>query len=331
MGVAFIGCGAAAPSTIVTNDRLAEIVETSDEWISGRTGIKQRHILSPEESLTGLATQAARSALEMAGVKPEEVDLIILATSSAEDLFGTAATIQGALGATKAVAFDLTAACSGFVFGVVTAAQYLKSGVYQKAIVIGGDILSRWVDWRDRSTCVLFGDGAGAVVMSATPEPDALLAFQLNSDGTQNSCLNLRDRSTPTELVTGVKYNRGEYGNITMNGKEVYRFAVNKVPETIEKMLYHAALTSEDIDWLILHQANQRIIDAVAQRLDLPPEKAISNIAQFGNTSAASIPLALDGAVRSGKIKPGDTIASVGFGAGLSWGGIIWNWSHRPY
>jgi 3-oxoacyl-[acyl-carrier-protein] synthase-3 len=328
-GVAFVGCGSAAPVTVVPNAALSQIVDTSDEWIASRTGIRQRRILNPQESLASLGAQAAKSALEMAKISPEDVDLILLATSSAEDLFGTACQIQAQLGATKAVAFDLTAACSGFVFGIVTAAQYLRTGVYQNVVVIGGDILSRWVDWRDRATCVLFGDGAGAVVMQATAATDALLGFEMRSDGSQNACLNLAYQAVEQELLPGVSYTEGKFHPITMNGKEVYRFAVNKVPEAIDKVLYKAGITSTDIDWLILHQANQRIMDAVADRLQLPSDKVISNVANYGNTSAASIPIALDEAVRSGKIQPGDTIATSGFGAGLSWGAAIFNWGQK--
>ena len=193
--------------------------------------------------------------------------MIILATSSAEDLFGTACQIQAQLGATKAVAFDLTAACSGFVFGVVTAAQFLRSGTYRNVLVIGADLLSRWVDWNDRNTCVLFGDGAGAVLMQATEDTDRLLGFEIRSDGTQNCCLNLAFQPELSELIPGVILTQGKYQYITMNGKEVYRFAINRVPDAIDKVIHQANLTSADIDWLILHQANQRIMDAVAERL----------------------------------------------------------------
>jgi 3-oxoacyl-[acyl-carrier-protein] synthase III len=326
MGVTFIGCGAAAPETVVLNDALAQVVDTSDEWISSRTGIRQRHISNANESLAGLATQSALQALEMAGVSAIDVDMILLATSSSEDLFGTACQIQSQLGATKAVAFDLTAACSGFVFGVVTAAQYLRSGVYRNVLVIGADLLSRWVDWGDRNTCVLFGDGAGAVLMQATENTDQLLGFEIRSDGSQNCCLNLAFKPELSELIPGVVLTQGKYQYITMNGKEVYRFAINRVPEAIDKVIHQANLTSNDIDWLILHQANQRIMDAVAERLHISPEKVISNVAKYGNTSAASIPIALNEAVRSGKIKAGDTIATSGFGAGLSWGAAIFKW-----
>ena len=325
-GVTFIGCGAAVPETIVSNDALAQIVDTSDEWISSRTGIRQRHVSHDRESLAGLATQAAQQALAMAGVAASDVDLILLATSSAEDLFGSACQIQAQLGATRAVAFDLTAACSGFVFGVVTAAQFLRSGVYRNVLVIGADLLSRWVDWSDRNTCVLFGDGAGAVLMQGTESSDRLLGFEIKSDGTQNACLNLAFKPELRELLPGTILTQGKYHYITMNGKEVYRFAINRVPDAIDKVIHQAQLTSADIDWLILHQANQRIVDAVAERLHIPAEKVISNVAKYGNTSAASIPIALNEAVRSGKIQPGDTIATSGFGAGLSWGAAILKW-----
>jgi 3-oxoacyl-[acyl-carrier-protein] synthase III len=327
MGVTFTGCGAAAPKTVVLNDALAQVVDTSDEWISSRTGIRQRHISNDRESLANFASQAALQALEMAGVAPGDVDLILLATSSSEDLFGTACQIQAQIGATKAVAFDLTAACSGFVFGVVTAAQYLRTGTFQNALVIGADLLSRWVDWSDRNTCVLFGDGAGAVLMQATAGEDRLLGFEIRSDGSQNCCLNLAFKPELSELIPGVTLTQGKYQYITMNGKEVYRFAINRVPDAIDKVIYQANLTSADIDWLILHQANQRIMDAVADRLHIPAEKVVSNVAKYGNTSAASIPIALNEAVRSGKIQAGDTIATSGFGAGLSWGAAIFKWS----
>ena len=324
--VSFTGCGAAAPQTVVLNDQLAQVVDTSDEWISSRTGIRQRHIISDRESLADLATQAAQDALKMAGVAASEVEMILLATSSAEDLFGSACLVQAQLGATNAVAFDLTAACSGFVFGVVTAAQYLRSGTYRNILVIGADVLSRWVNWGDRNTCVLFGDGAGAVLMQGSQDVDNLLGFEIRSDGSHNACLNLAFKPDIGELIPGVVLTQGKYQYITMNGKEVYRFAINRVPEAIEKVIHKANLTHQSIDWLILHQANQRIMDAVALKLDIPPEKVISNVAKYGNTSAASIPIALNEAVRSGKIQIGDTIATSGFGAGLSWGAAIFKW-----
>jgi len=314
-GVRIIGSGSAVPSKILTNDDLSNFVDTSDEWIASRTGIRQRRIITaPEESLTSLAVRAGQQAIAAAGVTPQDLDLIILATSSPDDLFGSACQVQNLLGATRAVAFDLSAACSGFVFGLVTASQFIRSGTYKNILLIGADVLSRWVDWRDRRTCILFGDGAGAVVLQAAAK-DNLLGFELRSDGNGNSQLNLN-------------YNpaTGGYDPIAMNGQEVYRFAVKSVPEVLEKSLFHADLAVADLDWLILHQANQRILDSVQSRLGIDPEKVISNLSNYGNTSAASIPLALDENVRSQNIKPSDLIAIAGFGAGLSWGSAIFRW-----
>lgn len=325
LGIAITGSGSAVPAGLLDNQAISELVETSDEWITTRTGIRQRRLANPGESLTDLAVAAGNQAIAMAQIHPQDVDLILLATSTPDDLFGTACKIQAALGASRAVAFDLTAACSGFVFGLVTAAQYVKTGVYQNVLLIGADILSRWVDWQDRGTCVLFGDGAGAVVMQAN-ERDGLLGFELKSDGTQNHFLNLAYKSSPLELTQGISVGKGSFEPITMNGKEVYRFAVQKVPEVIDKALFRANLSVDQIDWLVLHQANQRILNAVAERMNIPEHKVISNLASYGNTSAASIPLALDEAVRSGKIKAGDIIAASGFGAGLTWGATIFRW-----
>ncbi|MEH2161968.1 MAG: beta-ketoacyl-ACP synthase 3 [Nostoc sp.] len=325
LGVAITGSGSAVPATFLHNQTLSELVETSDEWIATRTGIRQRRLATPSESLSGLATAASSQAIAASGIRPEDLDLILLATSTPDDLFGSACQVQAQLGATNAVAFDLTAACSGFVFGLVTAAQYIRTGVYKNVLLIGADILSRWVDWEDRRTCVLFGDGAGAVVLQAD-KSDRLLGFALKSDGTQNHHLKLAYAGASQELLPGVNITKGTYQPITMNGKEVYRFAVQKVPEIIDKALFQANLSVDQIDWLLLHQANQRIIDAVAQRLNIPEHKVISNLAQYGNTSAASIPLALDEAVRQGKIKPNDIIATSGFGAGLTWGAAIFKW-----
>jgi 3-oxoacyl-[acyl-carrier-protein] synthase-3 len=325
LGVAITGSGSAVPATSLHNETLSELVETSDEWIATRTGIRQRRLALPSESLSVLATAASSQAIAASGIKAEDIDLILLATSTADDLFGSACQVQAQLGATNAVAFDLTAACSGFVFGLVTAAQYIRTGVYRNVLLIGADILSRWVDWEDRRTCVLFGDGAGAVVLQAA-KSDRLLGFALKSDGTQNHYLNLAYAGTSQELVTDVNITKGTYQPITMNGKEVYRFAVQKVPEIIDKALFQANLSVDQIDWLILHQANQRIIDAVAQRLNIPEHKVISNLAHYGNTSAASIPLALDEAVQQGKIQTNDIVATSGFGAGLTWGAAIFQW-----
>ncbi|MCA2656453.1 MAG: beta-ketoacyl-ACP synthase 3 [Microcystis sp. M061S2] len=320
------GCGSATPGQFLSNEELSQIVETSDEWIKSRTGIGKRHLADQSVSLSQLAAQAAIKALEMAQVSPRDIDLILLATSTPDDLFGSAAQVQSQIGANRAIAFDLTAACSGFLVALVTATQFIRTGTYRNVLVIGADVLSRWVDWNDRATCVLFGDGAGAVVCQANDTKDNILGFELHSDGSQNGSLNLAYQGEELPLKQGVRVQKGTYKPLTMNGREVYRFAVAKVPEVIEKALYRANLTTSDIDWLVLHQANQRIMDAVSDRLKLPPEKVISNLSEYGNTSAASIPLALDEAVRSGKVKKGDIIASSGFGAGLTWGGIIFRW-----
>lgn len=325
VGVAITGSGSATPKVTLDNVGLSKIVDTSDEWITSRTGIKTRCLASPTESVTALAAAAAKEAIAMAAITPAELDLIILATSTADDLFGSASLLQAQLGASKAVAFDLTAACSGFIFGLVTAAQFIRTGTYQNILLVGADLLSRWVDWSDRSTCVLFGDGAGAVVMQAHGE-DRLLGFELGSDGSQDESLQLAYQSVPTELIPGVSVSKGTYQPITMNGKEVYKFAVQRVPEVLSKALFRANISTDEVDWLLLHQANQRILDAVAQRLQIPTRKVISNLANYGNTSAASIPIALDEAVRDGRISTGDVIAASGFGAGLTWGAAVFQW-----
>ncbi|MBF2065833.1 MAG: beta-ketoacyl-ACP synthase 3 [Calothrix sp. C42_A2020_038] len=324
-GIAITGSGCAVPSASVDNQALTALVETSDEWITTRTGIKKRRVANNSESLSQLAAVASLKAIAMAGISAQDLDLILLTTSTPDDLFGSACQVQQALGANRAVAFDLTAACSGFIFGMVTAAQYIRTGVYQNVLVIGADILSRWLDWQDRTTCVLFGDGAGAVVMQASSS-DKLLGFELRSDGSQNHHLNLAYSGQNQELTQGINISKGNYQAVTMNGKEVYRFAAQKVPEVIDKALFRANITVDSIDWLLLHQANQRILDTVAQRLGIPEHKVISNLANYGNTSAASIPIALDEAVRAGQIKPNHIIAASGFGAGLTWGAAIFQW-----
>lgn len=324
-GIAIVGSGSATPQAVVRNDDLSQLVDTSDEWIRTRTGIRNRHLLGENSSLSELAAMAATKAIAAADISPEAIDLVLLATSTPDDLFGSAAKVQALIGATNAVAFDLTAACSGFVFGLVTAAQYLRTGAFQNIVVIGADVLSRWVNWGDRNTCVLFGDGAGAVVCQRSSQ-DQLLGFEMYSDGSRNDCLNLSYQEKPKYLINDISIQKGDYQAISMNGREVYRFAVAKVPEVVEKTLFRANLTAEDVDWLVLHQANQRIIDAVAKRLKLPAEKVIANLHEYGNTSAASIPLALDEAIAAGKIKAGDVVVTSGFGAGLSWGSAIFRW-----
>lgn len=324
-GVAFIGSGSAQLDVVLSNDQLAQLVETSDEWIATRTGIRQRHIASAKDSIRSIGAEAASKAIAQANLEPSDIDLILLATSTPDDLFGSACQIQAELGATRAIAFDITAACSGFVFALITAAQFIRTGAYQNIVVVGADILSRLTDWRDRRTCVLFGDGAGAIVMQRS-QTENLLSFEMHSDGSMNNCLNAAYEASSEPLVEGVTAQDGHFNNVTMNGREVYRFAVNRVPEVLEKSLFHANLSTDDIDWLILHQANQRILDAAAKRLNIDSTKVVSNMSKHGNTDAASIPIALDEWVRSGQIKPGDTLALSGFGAGLSWGAAILKW-----
>lgn len=324
----FLGIGSCAPTRVVSNSELEQIVDTSDEWISKRTGIRRRHLLSPGESLAGIASIAVHNALENAGVAAEEVDLVIMATSSPDDLFGDASCVAREVGATNAVAFDLTAACSGFLFGVNTAAQFLHNGGYRTAVVIGADALSRWVDWTDRNTCVLFGDGAGAVVMQASSSDDeaGLLGFEMHSNGAGRVDLNLGYNGAEQQLAAITQVTSGEYKNIAMNGKEVYKFATTCVPQVLKEALHTASLTADEVDWVLLHQANIRIMETVAKKLGVPMSKVLNNLDEYGNTSAGSIPLALDAAVREGKVSKGDLIAVAGFGAGLSWGAAVIRW-----
>ncbi len=236
--MALVGCGSAVPAISVSNQQLSERVDTSDEWIRTRTGIGARHICAADEPLTVLASRAAQAALEHAGWAPEDLDLILMATSSPDDLFGTAPRVQGAIGARNAVAFDLTAACSGFLFALITAGQYLRGGGMRRALVIGADQLSRWVDWDDRTTCVLFGDGAAAVAVEACPaEQDGLLGFRMHSDGSRNGCLTLAQTDTHTDVLGGVRAQVGGFAPLRMNGQEVYKFAVREVPAVLKELL----------------------------------------------------------------------------------------------
>jgi 3-oxoacyl-[acyl-carrier-protein] synthase-3 len=327
-GIALVGCGSALPAASISNAALSERIETSDDWIRSRTGIGARRVAGPGETITTLATAAATAALEHAGWSPEQVDLILLATSSPDDLFGTAPRVQAAIGAHRAVAFDLTAACSGFLFSLITAAQYIRSGAFERVLVIGADQLSRWIDWDDRRTCVLFGDGAGAVAMQAVPQPqDGLLAFRMRSDGSRNACLTLAQTETHRPLIGSLSAQVGGFAPIHMNGQEVYKFAVREVPAVLADLLEATGIAADQLNWLLLHQANQRILDAVANRFAVPQERVLSNLSSYGNTSAATIPLMLDEAVRDGRVRPGHLIASSGFGAGLSWGGALLRWS----
>ncbi|KAG2575151.1 3-oxoacyl-[acyl-carrier-protein] synthase III, chloroplastic-like isoform X1 [Panicum virgatum] len=332
MGSKLVGCGSAIPALSISNDNLSKIVETSDEWIATRTGIRNRRVLSGDETLRGLSIQAAQRALEMAQVKAEDVDLLVLCTSTPDDLFGGAAQVLAEVGCTNAFGFDITAACSGFIVGLITATRFIKGGGIRNVLVVGADALSKFVDWTDRGTCILFGDAAGAVLVQAcNADEDGLLGFCVQSDGNGQKHLNAASSNDESILsntngVPGFPPKKATYSCIQMNGKEVFRFAVRCVPQSIEKALEEAGLPASSIDWLLLHQANQRIIDAAASRLDIPSDKVISNLANYGNTSAASIPLALDEAVRGGKVKTGDIIAASGFGAGLTWGSAIVKW-----
>ena len=326
--MALVGSGSALPLAQISNEALSQRVETDDDWIRSRTGIGARRVAGPGETVTSLAAAAGRAAIERAGWDPLELDLILLATSSPDDLFGTAPRVQAVLGASNAVAFDLTAACSGFLFALITAAQYLRNGAMQRVLVIGADQLSRWLDWDDRRTCVLFGDGAGAVALqSCAAEQDGLVAFRMRSDGSRNGCLTLAQVDEHRPLLGDLTAQVGGFQPIQMNGQEVYKFAVREVPAVLEELLLASGIAAEQLDWLLLHQANQRILDAVADRFHVPQARVLSNLASYGNTSAATIPLMLDEAVRDGRVQPGHLIASSGFGAGLSWGGALLRWS----
>ena len=326
--MALVGSGSAVPAASISNSQLSSRVDTNDEWIRTRTGIGARRVAGPDEPLSTLASRAAQAALDHAGWHAEDLDLILLATSSPDDLFGTAPRVQAALGARQAVAFDLTAACSGFLFALITANQYLATGAMRRALVIGADQLSRWVDWNDRSTCVLFGDGAAAVAVEACPAPETgLLGFRMRSDGSRNGCLTLAQTNSHEPLLEGLTAQKGGFAPIQMNGQEVYKFAVREVPAILGELLEATDTTPDQLQWLLLHQANQRILDAVADRFAVPHERVLSNLAHYGNTSAATIPLMLDEAVKDGRVQPGHLLASSGFGAGLSWGGALLRWS----
>mmetsp|Transcript_489 Transcript_489/g.1253 ORF Transcript_489/g.1253 Transcript_489/m.1253 type:complete len:385 (-) Transcript_489:284-1438(-) len=332
-----IGVGHAAPKTVITNTDLESVVETDDEWIRTRTGIAQRRVLTSGESLRELGGKAAKDALEMAGLTADDIDVVICATSSPEDMFGDATAIAAEIGcSTNTMAFDLTAACSGFLFGTVTAGMYLSSPNTKltNALVIGADALSRVVDWSDRNQCILFGDGAGAMVVTNQKDSDSdelvpgLLGYSAHSNGAGYEDLNCVYKGSPVEVATPtpVTLENSDYNNLAMNGQNVYKFATREVPRVVKEALEEADMTADDVDWLLLHQANIRIMDIVAKRLKIPKEKIITNLADYGNTSAGSIPIALSEAVQSGQVKKGDVIACAGFGAGLSWGSAILRW-----
>jgi len=326
IGVSFKGSGSYVPDQILTNQKISQKVDTSDEWIKSRTGISERRISSLGDNVTEMGYEAALTAIQMANWDVKTIDLIVLATSTPHDLFGSAPSIQAKLGAYNAVAFDLTAACSGFLFALVTASQFLRGGSFKRAIVIGADQLSSFVDWNDRRSCILFGDGAGALAIEATNEFDNFLGFDMRTDGERGSFLNLLSKKNKDSIIDNIDFLSGGFSPIQMNGQEVYKFAVREVPIIIDKLLKKTNYSSDEVDWLVLHQANQRILDSVGERLKIPGEKILSNLEKYGNTSAATIPLMMDEAIRNNRIRQNDIIATSGFGAGLSWGAALIKW-----
>uniref|UniRef100_A0A173FZU1 Beta-ketoacyl-[acyl-carrier-protein] synthase III n=1 Tax=Gastroclonium compressum TaxID=1852973 RepID=A0A173FZU1_GASCM len=328
-GARILSLGSAVPDLRLSNKDISKMVDTSDEWIVTRTGIKERRILTDaNKSVVDLAVLASKKALNKISMDPKNIDLIILATSSPNDLFGSASQIQDRIGAKNAAAFDLTAACTGFVLAVITASQFIQNGSYSTILVIGADTLSKWTDWTDRSTCILFGDGAGAAIIQAcSKENNGIIGFQINTDGRQSKDLSIGyQESTKADKSTWPSNNNGQFKYIQMNGKEVYKFAISKVPNSILSCINKLNIKIEEIDWIVLHQANQRILDTVAEKLNISSNKMITNLNRYGNTSAASIPLALSEAVELNQIMYNDFIAISGFGAGLTWGTIIIQW-----
>jgi len=321
-----IGLGAYLPERCMTNKEFEEFIDTSDEWIRTRTGIAQRRVAAEHEATSDLATKAAQAALENAGITAEEIDLIIVATVSPDMMFpATACLVQDALGATKAGAFDLQAGCSGFIYGVSVASQFIKTGVYKYCLVIGAETISRILDYQDRNTCVLFGDGAGAAVVGPVEEGYGIMSMELGSDGSGGKYLSLPAGCTRLPASEQTVADRLHYVN--MNGKEVFKFAARTVPDAAERLIEKAGIAKSDIDWFIPHQANTRIIEAVMKRLDQPMDKAFMNIENYGNMSGASVPVAMYEAVMQGKVKKGDVVLSIGFGTGLTWGGIVLKWA----
>lgn len=321
MTTKIIGTGSAVPDRVVTNDDLAKIVETSDEWIRSRTGILERRIAEAQSGTTDLAIKAAKAALEDSGISADELDIIILATSTPDHCFPSGACeVQAAIGAHGAIAFDLSAACSGFIYAFHTISAFFQAGIYKTGLVIGADTLSKLIDWTDRGTCVLFGDGAGAAVVRT--EDKGTLYMTLGADGTRGNALDCVSRTTGN-FLTG---HQPETGYMTMDGQEVFRFAVKTVPEAILKVLSESGTDLNEIKYFILHQANYRIFESIAKRLKVPMEKFPTNLERYGNTSGASVPLLLDELNRAGKLKQGDKIVLAGFGAGLTWGATLLEW-----
>jgi 3-oxoacyl-[acyl-carrier-protein] synthase III len=309
-----IGTGSALPARRVANAELAQTVDTSDEWIIERTGIRFRYIAGEGETTATLATEAARHALTAAGLSPDEVDLIILATATPDQTFPASATIvQSALGIADCIAFDIGAVCSGFLYALSVADSMIRSGTAQNAIVIGAETFSRILDWGDRATCVLFGDGAGAVVLQAQEGERGILATRLHADGRHNGLL----------YVDGGPSTTGTVGKVRMKGSEVFRHAVTNLASVMREVLAETGLTADDIDWVVPHQANARILDATARKLGLPPEKVVVTVDAHANTSAASVPLALDVAVRDGRIAAGSLVVLEAMGGGFTWGAAI--------
>lgn len=310
------GTGSSLPQKVLTNDDLSKIVDTNDEWISSRTGIKRRHISTGETSAK-LGAQAALKALEDANIDKEQVELIIVATSSPDYAFpSTAACIQRIIGADNAACFDMSVACTGFVFAMSVADAYIKAGLYSTILVVGAEVMSSEIDWSDRSVCVLFGDGAGAVVLQA--DEKSRMITDIHSDGSKGLCL--------TSNAIQINPENPVVKNIVMDGREVFKFAVKQVPVSIDEVIKKADVSKSDIKYYVLHQANERIIESVAKRLKEPIEKFPMNIENYGNTSAASVPILLDELNRSNKLNPGDKIILSGFGGGLSWGSIYLEW-----
>ena len=316
------GCGSYLPERVVTNEELSKTVETTDEWIRQRTGICQRHIAGEGEFTSHLAIKAAQRALDHAGLKASDLDLIVLATATPDQTFpATATRVQAALGMTKGAAFDVQAVCAGFVYGVSVADSLIKTGLASTALVIGAETFSRILDWDDRGTCVLFGDGAGAIVLkgeqgAGTSDDRGILANALHSDGRHHDILYVDGGPSSTQTT----------GFLRMEGKEVFKHAVVNMAAVVGEVLAKAGLEPKDIDWLVPHQANKRIIDGTGRKLGLPPERVVMTVDKHANTSAASIPLALDVAVKDGRIKKGDLLLLEGIGGGLSWGASLVRW-----
>ncbi len=316
------GWGKYVPKRVITNHELAQRIDTSDEWIVTRTGIRERHVVGPAETNSQMAIAASRDALEMAGIRPRDLDLIIVATSSPDYLTPPVSSqVQHALGAKDVGAFTLVAGCPGFVYALATAQQFIAAGTCDNVLVVGVEVISRFVNWNDRATCVLFGDGAGAVVLQATDQPCGVLSYVLGSDGSGAEHLILPSGGTllppsPETLAQGLN-------TIHMNGREVFKFATRVLGKALRQAIDKAGLTTDDIDLFIPHQANLRIIDSAARHAGLPPDKVFVNIDRYGNTSAASIPIALCEAIEQGRAKVGDTLAFVAFGAGLTWAAAV--------